>query len=133
MIESSNTTVRGLNLNDYLIKPLDDEIVNNKNAKLHSIIEKLSSREDVSSIYEELLRDFIELYSNEYRHMYSEIGPMMEELDFQKRELLVENIEVFRNLIKKDDRAAQIYGNILKLSDHMSLESRRGNKSKKNK
>lgn len=118
--------------NSFII-PLSQPVIQEKTTQLKAILKLLSSRIDVEDQYLTLKEQFEELYSGGYRHMYSEVGFELSQMDFSAKETLSQNIEEFRKLLCADDSSSQpgsIYGSVLKLSDHINLENQRSTQLK---
>lgn len=130
-------------MSEELILPLDDEIIEEKRDKLRSLLLHLSEQYDDD--LDDTINTLSEIYDGGYRQMYSEIFPIIVEIWFNGHpgglDFLTDNMELVRQHIKEqiqnapdepsdDDKKAlnrykQLYGRVLKLSDHISLEVQR--------
>lgn len=116
-----------------MILPLDDAVIEEKREKLKDLLIHLADD------YDDNLDDTIEIlnkmYCDGYRQMYSEIFPIIVDISKNKKgglDLLTENMESVRLRIKqlvqddeKIDTYKNLYGKVLKLSDHINLEVQR--------
>ena len=118
------------------IKPLPDDNVRVKRNSLRNTLEQLSksSIDGDSETVIEYIETFRSIYSDGYRQMYSELYPLLLDITLESEDgidCLTNNMEVIRNEIAhRSDVDGDLYGHILKLSDHISLESQRISESK---
>ncbi len=132
-----------------LILPLDDAVLEEKRDKLKTLLNRLADGYDED--LDQTVSSLADIYSKGYRQMYSEIFPMI--VDIRSRrlkdglEFLTGNLESVREHIKDlmqdstcSSEAGQafvesyrnLYGNVLKLSDHVNLEVQRLDDSEEN-
>ena len=123
-----------------MIQPIEDDIVTEKNDKLERFLKEISQvivyEEDDIRHFESTIMD---IYSGDYRQMYSMIHPQIIRIHSEGCDLdvLVSNLETIRlhmsSRIRSDDGHADpdidnlkdSYGRLLKLSDHVSMEVQR--------
>ena len=115
------------------IEPLPESTLEERREKLKSLLRSMSSEyfiseADMASASETLSN----IYSDGYRQMYSEIFPMIIEINDDSdcddsMEFLTYNMEVVRRYIgdHMDRYPEYLYGKVLKLSDHVNLEVQR--------
>lgn len=105
-------------------------MVTSKSNELCRLIQDIAT-EDVAFFYDDIMSRLAVIYDNGYRHMYSEIGQMVQNMDPHIRSDLADNMETLRYLmIKQYERDptsldCHLYEVVLKLSDHISLEIQR--------
>ena len=130
-----------------MIEPLSDEIVSKRCELLYDVLTDLSFElkvETVNYVLETAAVNLAAVYSDGYRQMYSELYEMLVNLsdgDLYNLMPLMENMESLRdhvrdtwfqdeNLKDEDKRyPPYLYGCVLKLSDHLSLEYQRYSQS----
>lgn len=112
------------------INPLPIHIVNVKDKLLQELIEELAldliDGDDFDAL-EEYISRFREIYSRDYRHMYSKLYAIVVNIESDEdRECLNNNLEIIRlySSVYLEDEP-ELYAHILKLSDHLNLEIQR--------
>lgn len=116
-----------------IIIPLDDDILGDKRNKLKKLLTELSKAYLSDSNVDYILKELSEIYDGGYRQMYSEIFPIIVEIhntDQSGLDFLTENMEYIRGHMrdqydKPDLYPSDLYGKIIKLSDHINLEVQR--------
>ena len=125
------------------LRPLSDDVVSKRRDELKVLLERMSSNYITDTHeFDILIEKFDEIYSDEYRQMYSELYPMisgsLDKHDIDESCPLIDNFEMLRNYIKEkmlidkkmEEKLEHLYGKILKLSDHVNLEIQRHNHRK---
>jgi len=114
------------------IIPLSSDIISEKRKLFAEIFNKLSSKmptEAKDTELDELLDDFESLYSNGYRQMYSEIYPVISKMSDQDRETAGFVLGSLKDYLARDEvyqkYGPELFGKILKLTDHVNLEIQR--------
>lgn len=125
------------------LKPLDDDVIEEKRDKLKVLLFRLAK--DYDDDPDRTVEELSEIYDNGYRQMYSEIFPIISEIrssgEYGGLDFLTGNLEYAREHVKEliqksseerseDEekvvsRCESLYGKILKLSDHVNLEVQR--------
>lgn len=125
-----------------LIEPLDDAVLEEKRDKLRALLNRLA--DDYDKYPDKTVESLLEIYSDGYRQMYSDIFPIIVDIRSRKQkgglDFLTDNLESVRAHIKDiiqssiDTREeadselnsyTELYGKVLKLSDHVNLEVQR--------
>ena len=121
------------------IKPLDEKIVQAKSDKLEKVLHRISVAFLDESGIQRTAKELEDIYSDEYRQMYSALYPILRDIredqtDDGRIDCLLQNIEAIRFHIR-DTMSPEyqgnahyeewLYGRLLKLSDHLSLEVQR--------
>lgn len=102
--------------------------MNNSMQKLISILKKLVT-EDISSSSKKdyYINEFKKIYTESFRHMYSELLTFMLGLDREgKTELLISNLkEIYDYANKKGKISEDLLGGLRKLYDHLNMDFKR--------
>jgi len=117
-----------------LIEPLDEETASAKQEQLADLLFTLSNdyvNEEEDSI-EYRVSELSDIYGGGFRHLYSNMHLIIAEIyngDPYNVVVLLENIELLRTHVKSNwemkEYPEHLYGNLLKLSDHLNLEYQR--------
>ncbi len=125
-----------------LIEPLDDAVLEEKRDKLRALLNRLA--DDYDKYPDKTVESLLEIYSGGYRQMYSDIFPIIVDIRSRKQkgglDFLTDNLESVRAHIKDMIQSStysreevdselnsytELYGKVLKLSDHVNLEVQR--------
>ena len=115
-----------------IIEPLSDEIISEKQSILKEVLISLSKKtiKEDDPIFDKCAEKLVLVYSEDYRQFYSELYPIILEIsdgDISNIDALLFNVESLRIRVKEDyDNEKKfppyLYGKLIKLSDHLTLE-----------
>lgn len=120
------------------ISPLSFEVARDKSNALRKLLDDLC-KEMGNGDLEKYAKVLSGIYSNGYRQMYSDIYPMLLDIyryDNTALDMVIENLTSIRKYVgstyKEDENSddkheydEELYGKILKLTDHINLEYQR--------
>lgn len=117
------------------VKPLNDDVISEKQSILSKTLVFLSNGliiEDSEKIFENCANDLVKVYSDDYRQFYSDIYPIIDDIydgDSYNLEALLFNVESLRIHVRDNWSTGKypdyLYGKLIKLSDHLTLEYQR--------
>ncbi|MBR7124047.1 MAG: hypothetical protein IKC93_04165 [Candidatus Methanomethylophilaceae archaeon] len=124
-----------------MILPLDEEIVVSNRNKMVNLLFRMSKTSDIysddDSDLEDIISEIQSIYRSGYRHLYSDIYPVIVNIyntgGEEALEILSTNLDVVRRYVAKNVSSDEhdgkydpgLFGHVLKLYDHVSIEIQR--------